>query len=240
MGNGIFYFKQFSVRHDKCAMKVGTDGVLLGAWCFSDDASQVLDIGTGSGLIAIMIAQRNSKCNIDAVEIDQESFNQASYNAANCKWSNRINMHHASFSKFCNHNNHKYDLIVSNPPWFSNSLMNPDPVRAAARHSSSLSMNDLITGVQKLLSDTGRYCTIMPVPESDTFIKSAASAGLFCRIITKVKPNPDRPAKRYLMEFQKISGETAISEIIVELDKRHRYSDEYKNLTKDFYLQFRY
>jgi tRNA1Val (adenine37-N6)-methyltransferase len=238
MSSGIFHFKQFSVRHDKCAMKVGTDGVLLGAWCFPDDAFKVLDIGTGSGLIAIMIAQRNSKCNIDAVEIDPASFHQASYNAANCKWSKRITIHHTSFSEFCSHSNNKYDLIVSNPPWFSNSLMNPDPVRAAARHSSSLSMNDLIEGVQKLLSDTGRYCTIMPVPESEKFIKNAGPAGLFCRIITKVLPNPDRPPKRYLMEFQKMSGETTVSEIIIELDKRHKYSGEYERLTKDFYQQF--
>jgi tRNA1Val (adenine37-N6)-methyltransferase len=240
MASDRFRFKQFTIYHDRCAMKVGTDGVLLGAWCNVDGAQTVLDVGTGSGLIAIMIAQRNHNCVVDAVEIDRPSFLQASENAAFCRWSKRINMHHMSFNDF--HKNHSkgYDLIVSNPPWFLNSLTNPDPVRSRARHSHSLSMEDLISGVKKLLTPRGRYCMIMPVTEAETFIEKATAVRLYCREITSVHPNPGKPAKRYLLEFIRDPGEIKRASLILELEKRHEYSDQFKNLTGDFYLSFRY
>ena len=240
MANDHFRFKQFTIYHDRCAMKVGTDGVLLGAWCDVDGAQTVMDVGTGSGLIAIMIAQRNHNCVVDAVEIDRPSFLQASENAAGCRWSKRINMHHISFNDFHKKHSNSYDLIVSNPPWFQNSLTNPDPVRSRARHSHSLSMEDLIAGVKKLLAPSGRYCMIMPVTEAEIFIEKSTAGGLHCRTITSVHPNPGKPAKRYLLEFKKEPGQIQRASLILELEKRHEYSDQFKNLTGDFYLSFRY
>ncbi len=235
-----FRFRQFTIYHDKCAMKVGTDGVLLGAWCNVEGAMAVLDVGTGSGLIALMVAQRNQNCIVDAIDIDRPSFLQASENAARCRWSKRIRMHHSSFNDYHNKHNKDYDLIVSNPPWFQNSLTNPDPVRSGARHSHSLSMDDLIYGVEKLLTSTGRYCMIMPVPEAEIFIEKATAGGLYCRKITSVHPNPEKPAKRYLLEFRRDPGQVERSQLILELEKRHKYSDQFKKLTGDFYLAFRY
>jgi tRNA1Val (adenine37-N6)-methyltransferase len=219
-------------------MKVGTDGVLLGAWCNVKNAGSVLDIGTGSGLIAIMQAQRNSKCFIDGVETDLESYSQAVSNANNCPWKSRIAMHHTSFQDYWMQCNKTYDMIVSNPPYFQNSLLNPSAERSAARHSHSLSMDDLIDGVITLLDPSGSYHMIMPVTEALIFIGKAEAKSLFCRKITSVLPNPGKSPKRLLMEFKHSKGDVENSELIIELGKRHEYSEEFKALTKDFYLYF--
>ncbi len=240
MGNSRFQFKQFDIYHDKCSMKVGTDGVLLGAWCNVEDSLRVLDIGTGSGLIAIMIAQRNSYCTVDAVEIDYASWIQASGNMSASPWHKRLKVHNISFQEFFMSSNHTYDLIVSNPPWFQNSLTTPLPERSLARHATSLTMEDIIEGVNKLLSPAGRYCMIMPVDEARLFIEKASKKELHCRKITSVIPNPGKSPKRYLMEFTTFKGDIKMSELVVELDKRHKYSNGFKELTKEFYLYFRY
>jgi tRNA1Val (adenine37-N6)-methyltransferase len=240
MAGTPFRFKQFDIDHDKCAMKVGTDGVLLGAWCDTKEAARVLDIGTGSGLIALMIAQRNAGCFIDAVEIDDASFLQAQANILRSPWESRIRIHHTSFQEFCTGKSASYDLIVSNPPFFQNSLQNPAAGRSVARHSTSLPVSDLISGILGLLVAGGRYCMIMPVPEARLFIGKAREMGLYCRVITAVIPNPGKPPKRLLLEFNLHDGEVKRSELIVELARRHEYSAEFKELTGDFYLQFRY
>lgn len=240
MADKPFRFRQFDIYHDKSAMKVGTDGVLLGAWCNVKNVSSALDVGTGSGLIAIMLAQRNRECLVSAVEIDRESCTEAKENAARCPWSERINISHSSFQEYYRKNDTTFDLIVSNPPYFQNSLLNPDPKRSVARHAGLLPVPDLITGVNKLLSKKGKYCMILPVPEAGLFIKTAAGEGLFCRKITTVIPNPGKPPGRYLMEFGKTKGEIEKDELIVELDERHKYSEDFKRLTGAFYLYFRY
>lgn len=240
MASAPFRFKQFDIYHDKCAMKVGTDGVLLGAWCNTGKAARVLDIGAGSGLIALMIAQRNAGCIIDAVEIDGASCLQAEANILRSPWKSRIRVHHISFQEFCIGKSATYDLIVSNPPFFQNSLQNPAPDRSVARHSTSLPVRDLISGIMGLLDAGGRYCMIMPVPEARKFIGKAQEKGLYCRAITSVIPNPGKPPKRLLLEFTRHDGELKSSELIVELGRRHEYSAEFKELTGDFYLRFRY
>jgi tRNA1Val (adenine37-N6)-methyltransferase len=219
-------------------MKVGTDGVLLGAWCNVSNAGSVLDIGTGSGLIAIMQAQRNTKCYVDAVEIDIESYRQAIMNAENSPWKSRIAMHHISFQDYWMQCNKKYDMIVANPPYFQNSLLNPAAERSAARHSHSLSMDELIEGVVNLMNTDGSYCMIMPVPEARMFIEKAGQKNLYCRKITSVLPNPGKSPKRLLMEFMLTMGGVTRDNLVIELGKRHEYSDEFKALTKDFYLYF--
>jgi tRNA1Val (adenine37-N6)-methyltransferase len=196
MANLPFRFRLFDIHHDKCAMKVGTDGVLLGAWCNIAGAERALDIGTGSGLIALMIAQRNPWCYIDAVEIDDASSRQAAGNVLQSPWKSRINIHHISFREFCSRSRDRYDLIVSNPPYFQNSLLNPEAQKSAARHASALPVSELITGVMDLLEPKGRYCMIMPVTEARLFIIRARENGLFCNLITSVLPNPGKPPQK--------------------------------------------
>jgi len=237
MPNDYFKFKQFTVFQDKCAMKVGTDGVLLGAWANCINAKTVLDIGTGTGLIALMIAQRcNAK--IDAVEIDEHAVIQASENVANSLWNDRINVIHQSFQDFINHSERKYSLIVSNPPYFQNSMVAPDHKRANARHNSELQLDEIIAGATRLLTDDGILSVILPYIEGTLFIVKASQKGLYCNRQTKVLPKPGREPKRLLLEFMKTKKPLVEQEIIIELNKRHSYSDAYKNLTKDFYLSF--
>ena len=237
----FFTFKQFKIYHDKCAMKVGTDGVLLGAWADCKNATNILDIGTGTGLIAIMLAQR-SDAQITAVEIVQEAFEQAIFNVNNTEWKARINVQNIRFQKFANNFNEQkkslFDLIVSNPPFFSNSLKPPKEKKKLAKHNDSLPFEDLIFGVNKLLSKNGKFAIILPFDAYENFIKLCLSVNLFCNKITFVKPNPKKEPKRVLMEFNKNKKELFTEILTIEIDKRNIYTAEYKEITKDFYLNF--
>lgn len=218
-------------------MKVGTDGVLLGAWANCENIEQVLDIGTGTGLIALMIAQRSSST-IDAVEIDEVTCKQAIDNVKRSPWKDRINIMHQSFQNFSKTTKKSYDLIVSNPPYFQNSLFAQDHKRTDARHNSNLELEDIISASMKLLNDKGKLNLILPYLEGTMFIVKAAEYGLYCVRQTKVLPKPKTEPKRLLLEFMKTKKPLDEQEIIIELNKRHEYSEAYKNLTKDFYLAF--
>ncbi|HAF27639.1 MAG TPA: tRNA (adenosine(37)-N6)-methyltransferase TrmM [Bacteroidales bacterium] len=237
MPNNYFKFKQFTVHQDKCAMKVGADGVLLGAWASCEHAQTILDIGTGTGLIALMLAQR-SNSSIDAIEIDADACKQAADNANKSPWKERINIINQSFQDFSKETNKNYDLIVSNPPYFQNSLVAPNPKRTDARHNSNLELEDIIMGSIKLLNENGKLNLILPYLEGNMFIVKAAEYNLFCVRQTKILPKPGAEPKRLLLEFMKTKKPLVEQEIIIELNKRHDYSDAYKNLTKDFYLAF--
>jgi tRNA1Val (adenine37-N6)-methyltransferase len=236
MPNKHFQFKQFTVVQDRCAMKVGTDGVLLGAWTKIEGAKKILDIGTGTGLIALMLAQR-SEAVIDGLEIDPSASKQADENIKNSPWHNRINIICGSFQNFSKLNK-QYDLIISNPPFFSNSLSAPDLLRTMARHNHNLSPAELFEGVVSLLHPKGKFCIIWPFAEYNLLSSFATEAGLFENRITRVFPTPGKPAKRIMIEFS--FSETAIAEtdLIIENHGRHKYSDYYINLTKDYYLKF--
>ncbi|MBU8891469.1 MAG: methyltransferase [Bacteroidales bacterium] len=237
MPNDYFKFKQFTIYQNKCAMKVGTDGVMLGAWANCEAAKNILDIGTGTGLIALMLAQR-SNANIDGIEIDETASGQAKENVENSIWKDRISIINVSFQNFSESVNYKYDLIVSNPPYFQNSLFASDEKRTDARHNSNLELEDIINGAMKLLKNEGVLSLTLPYLEGNIFILKASEKGLFCVRQTKVLPKPTHEPKRLLLEFMKIKKPLIEQEIIIELNKRHEYSDAYKNLTKDFYLAF--
>ena len=237
MANNYFKFKQFTVFQDRCAMKVGTDGVLLGAWADCENAKTILDIGTGTGLIALMLAQR-SPAHIDAIEIDQSASEQASENVTKSPWESRISVINKSLQQFTEQIDKKYDLIVSNPPFFQNSLYAPDQNRTNARHNASLEYEDILDASLKLLSNNGTLSLILPYLEGTMFIVKAAGKGLYCVRQTNVLPNPGKTPKRLLLEFAKSKKPLVEQEIIIELNKRHEYSDAYKNLTRDFYLKF--
>jgi len=236
MPNNYFSFKQFTVYQDKCTFKVGTDGVLLGAYADVSGVKNILDIGTGTGLIALMLAQR-SDTEITAIEPDKESFFQACSNVAASKWNNRISLLNTPLQNY-HPGSEKYDLIVSNPPFFSDSLKNPDPGKAAARHSILLNNKNLLSGASRLMAEGGRLQMIMPYAEGNILIAEAQEYGLFCNNILKIKPLPTSEIRRLILTFSRNRMKPRESFLTIEHGKRHEFTEEYKNLTKEFYLNF--
>jgi tRNA1Val (adenine37-N6)-methyltransferase len=235
MPNSYFRFKQFTIHQDRCAMKVGTDGVLLGAWTNIGEAKRILDIGTGTGLIALMLAQRSGAV-IDAIEIDRDAADQATENAKSSPWNEQIRIYHTSIQEYISQGQH-YDLIVTNPPYFYNALTAPDPKRTLARHNQQLGLSELLHGVKNLLTSDGRLGIILPVEVFDIFVGLAEKAGLYPSRKTLVTPSPAKLVKRILAEFSFYEIEALQSELIIEKYGRHVYSEEYIALTKDFYLK---
>ena len=233
-----FQFKQFRIIQERSAMKVGMDGVLLGAWADASGAERILDIGTGTGLIALMLAQRNASAQIEAIEIDQEAFQEAVLNAQQSPWNDKIQIENSSFQDFAERTDQKYDLIVSNPPFFANGLKAPKENRAQARHSDSLPLDILISGATNLLAENGRIALVLPV-ESLTEIKQLTlSNQLYISRLCRIKPNPLKPDFRILIELTHNECVTSEEHLMIEFEKHHDYTAEYKELTKDFYLKF--
>jgi tRNA1Val (adenine37-N6)-methyltransferase len=234
--NNWFEFKQFRVEQLKSAMKVGTDGVLLGAWTPVKDALRILDIGTGTGLIALMLAQR-SGARIDAVEIDEPACQEAEFNFEQSLWSDRLRVFHADFLKFAGSSDNTYDLIVTNPPFFVNSLKTNNATLAMARHNDMLSFDQLISGARKLLNSSGRLCVILPFVSFEEFRGSARLEGFYLHSRTVVIPKPGKLPKRILMEFS-LAADYPINDELTVLDRSGEYSDHYKELTAPYYPAF--
>lgn len=224
-------------------MKVGTDGVLLGAWVDVTGVKRILDIGTGTGLIAVMLAQR-SKAIIDAIEPEIDSYNQASENIEECPWKDQIHLFNIRLQDFQTDNTDKrsveeyYDLIVTNPPYFINSRKNPDDKRRVSRHTDNLSREELLAGIRLLLNKRGRFCVILPALEAELFIDIARKQNMFCTRKLKIKPVPEKDIKRVLMQFEWKEKPLDENLVVIETGGRHGYSDEYRELTKEFYLEF--
>jgi len=229
-----FDFKQFRVYQQKSAFKVGTDSVLLGAWADTSSASRVLDIGTGTGLLAMMVAQR-TKSKIIALEADRQSFEQAMQNIRICPWSDRIDVKNIRIQDYST--DFKFDLIVSNPPFFRKSLPNNDERVSGTRHDINLSLGELLNSVDRLIAANGRLCLVLPYAEAALFIAEAADHQLYCNKILRVKPRPSYPVIRMLMEFGKEKRVLQQSFLTIETT-RHVYTDEYKKLTSEYYLNF--
>lgn len=217
-------------------MKVGTDGVLLGAWADVEKANSILDIGTGSGLITLMLAQR-SKAIITAIDIDKNAVIQAKINAENSQWKDRIQILETDLLMFSNTINSKFDLIVSNPPFFKNSLETPEFARTIARHATTDFHNQIIISSLKLLTDNGKLCLILPVSEGNECIAFALKNGLFCSKKVTIFPKPTNAAKRLLIEFSKLNADCICSELVIESEVRHSYTKDFTALVKDFYLK---
>ncbi|MBN1414898.1 MAG: methyltransferase [Bacteroidales bacterium] len=216
-------------------MKVNTDGVLLGAWADVSNISRALDVGTGSGLIALMIAQRSDAV-IDAVEIDRQAYEQACANASRSPWKNRIFCYHDSFQHFASGLQTRYDLIVSNPPFFSNALKPADKRKSKARHDTGMTYEELLKGTSALLTTSGRFCAILPFSEKDNFSDLAHIYGLYNCRNTCVKTTPETSFSRVLMAFGKIPvTKTDRTEITIH-QANGRYSSDYIKITKDYYL----
>lgn len=234
--NKYFQFKQFRIDQHRAAMKVNTDGVLIGAWTQVDNVKNVLDIGTGTGLIALMLAQR-SNASITGIEIEPKAAEEATHNARHSKWNERITILPVSFQQFVATTELRFDLIVSNPPFFSNSAKNTNPDLSVARHNHLLPFGDIISGAFKMLTSHGRLSLILPSSAASGFILMAQKQGLFLHRITGVKPFPDKDVNRVLIEFGKQNQEVSDNEISVYDHSKKEYSTEFKLLTRDFYLK---
>jgi tRNA1Val (adenine37-N6)-methyltransferase len=237
MPNQEFAFKQFKIRQDKCAMKVGTDAVLLGSWVNTTNANTILDIGTGTGIIALMLAQRSNAI-IDAIDIDENAFLQANENVGASKWKEHIRVHHISLQQFSQEHPDKFDLIVSNPPYFVDSSKASEASRSNARHTDQLPYHHLLNGVLSLLNPQGKFYVILPTKESEQFRDLAEENKLFLTKLTRVITRTDKPEKRWLMRFEFTRKSFSEDSITIEADARHSYTDEYKELTKEYYLGF--
>ncbi len=231
----MFHFKQFQVSDDRCAMKVGTDGVLLGAWADVSAANKILDIGTGCGLIALMLAQRSHPdARITAVEINDDAFGQACENILSSPWCDRVVAVHSSIQHF--HPRDKFDLIVCNPPYFIDSLKPGESSRSQSRHaSSSLPFSELLGAVKDLLHDSGRFCSILPYDEGKIFILEAGKNSLFCTKKIMVKSKAGKHAERVLLEFAHHSQVTKQDFLTIRDDED--YSKQYFDLVSPFYLK---
>lgn len=303
MANPYFSFKQFTVWQEHAAMRVGTDGVLLGAWCdlsscvsvvIPDESTdrrqpenvcpadpsqildssnrdqtvwddhvqdereksvcgaqngadaetkkvgRVLDIGSGTGVIALMVAQRTSNAQIDAVEPDSGSCEDALRNFAESPWADRLHLHGVTLQEYvsCYAEKVQYDLIVSNPPYFVDSLKAPDPVRNAVRHAVSLPFEELLDGVKALLAEHGRFAVILPVTEGVLLEKLALERSLHCVRKCLVQTKPGVPPKRVMMEFGRKSVPLRSDLLIMETERQQEFTEEYRRLTRDFYLKF--
>ncbi len=234
----MFKFKQFSVNQDKCAMKVGTDGVLLGAWCpIDNNPKSILDIGTGTGIIALMLAQRTNANQIDALEIDENAFEQATENFDNSTFADRLYCYHAGLDEFIEEPEDEYDLIISNPPFFAEDFKSTDEGRNLARFLDAMPFEELIEAADLLLSENGVFAVIIPFKEEQNFIDLAADFELYPIKITRVRGTFTTPIIRTLVAFKRFELPVSIAdELIIEIE-RHQYTNEYIELTKDFYLK---
>lgn len=243
MSGDSFRFKEFTVHQSRSAMKVGTDGVIIGSWASvcGAEGSSILDIGSGTGLIALMVAQRNRGSVVDAVELDSGAAADAIYNFARSPFSERLRLYEGDFQSYaleCQRVGRRYDLIVSNPPYFNGTYKSIDSQRAAARHTELLPTEDLIDGVCRLLEPTsGCFAAIFPYVDAAIFIARAAAKGLYCTRLLEVYAKEGREAKRMAAEFSTVRTNDVVSERLVILGPSG-YSDQYKNLTSDFYIRF--
>jgi tRNA1Val (adenine37-N6)-methyltransferase len=219
-------------------MKIGTDGVLLGAWCpIDNNPYSILDIGAGTGILSLILAQRSNAEQIDAIEIDEEAYEQCVENFENSPWSDRLFCFHAGLDEFVEEPEDEYDIIISNPPFYSENYKTDDSQRDLARFQEAMPFEDLVEAADLLLSENGIFAVIIPYKEEERFIDLCAEVELFPVKVTRIKGSHSTPIVRSLLAFKRyeLSVLTA-DELVIEIN-RHEYTDDYINLTKDFYLK---
>jgi len=219
-------------------MKIGTDGVLLGAWCpIDNNPYSVLDIGSGTGILSLMLAQRSNAEQIDALEIDEDAYEQCVENFENSPWGDRLFCFHAGLDEFVEEPEDEYDLIVSNPPFYSEDYKSEITQRDLARFQDALPFEDLVEAADLLLSENGIFAVIIPYKEEQIFIDLCAEVELYPVKITRVKGTPTTEIKRSLLAFKRYELETIIADELVIETTRHQYTNDYINLTKEFYFK---
>ena len=232
----VFRFKQFTVVNDQAAMRVGTDGVLLGAWCNVDGAAHVLDVGTGTGVIALMVAQRNDAALIDAIDLDATAAEVCRINFAASPWAERLTAIHSDVNGY--NPGHGYDLIVCNPPFFGNGVLPQDSARSIARHNQTLTIEQLISNAARLLTATGRLAMVTSADACALVRRCVVQAGLQIQRTTQVCPVEGRPPKRVLWEIgaNVTAGEAVADTLCIENNNPRQYSARYLALCREFYL----
>jgi tRNA1Val (adenine37-N6)-methyltransferase len=234
MGKPHFSFKQFSLAQDRCAMKVGTDGVALGAWTPVAGVRRILDIGTGTGLIALMLAQRSEpQCQIVAVELDADAAAQAAENVAHSPWSQRIQVVAAAIQDL---QAEPFDLIVSNPPFFVHGQPFACSARQQARHTSTLSHVELLQHALRLMTPSGRMALVLPIGEAERFMDLAAQSGLGVELGQRLIPRPGKDSNRFLLLLSRCNGRNIANDIVI-CSESGDYSDIYGGMVRDFYLK---
>ena len=233
----MFNFKQFQVNQERCAMKIGTDGVLLGAWTpLINNPFNVLDIGAGTGILSLMLAQRSNAEQIDAIEIDEDAYEQCVENFEASPWGDKLFCFHAGLDEFVDEPEDEYDLIISNPPFYTDDYKSDNTSRDLARFEDALPFEELIEAAALLLSDNGIFSVIIPYKEEERFVDMCKELDLFPLKITRVKGTPTSEIKRSLLAFCRMEQTPLIDELVIEIS-RHNYTPEYIELTKEFYLK---
>lgn len=234
----MFHFKKFSIDDSTAAMKIGTDSVLLGAWVPCENETRILDIGTGSGILALMMAQRNQNTEIDAVEIDHYAAELALKNVNLSPWSNQIHIINSSVQEFSAKEHNKYSLIISNPPFFTDSLKAPDKARSLARHNDNLPVIDLLSITSKLLTQDGKAAFIIPADAFENWATKAENLSLFPANILKVKSSPKHQPHRVMVVFIRKNKPLLSDSQLSIYNPKGIYTNEYRELTREFYLNF--
>lgn len=230
-----FHFKQFSINHDLCAMKVGTDSVLLGAWADCGKARHILDVGTGSGILAIMAAQRNPCARITGLEIDPQAVEQAVQNAATSPWSERIHILHGDIRTW--QTEEQFDCILCNPPFYTNGMQSPAALRNQARQTACLSFEDLIRACAKRLTEQGMFHVILPAESCDSFTQLCWENNLHLKTKVWVHTKENKAAKRVLLTYSRERCNFPIGEKLIMKTPDNEATEEYRKLTGDFYLK---
>ena len=241
MANHYFQFKQFTVQQEHCAMKVTTDACLFGAWCADvvhrqqTTVNHLLDIGTGTGLLSLFIAQKNNANFIDAVEIDNSAATEAAVNFQASPWKERLLIHQTAIQQFAPSSHKAYDFIISNPPFFNNDLKSNDHKRNLALHSEELSLKELLYAIKTHLTSTGKFAVLLPYHRSDYFEKLAGEYPFYIEEKLSIKQTPQHSFFRTMLLFSATKTQTATKEIIIK-DGFNDYSTAFKDLLKDYYL----
>lgn len=236
MSNDFFRFKQFTVHQADCAMKVGTDGVLLGAWhAIGGQPAHILDVGTGTGLIALMLAQRFGSATVTAIEIDSDAARQAQRNIAESPFAEKISIVNTAFQDY-EAEDGQFDLIVSNPPYFCNALENPDAARATARHASSLSFRCLISRAARMLNEKGEFAVILPTESVGAFLSEACISGFHLTAHTAVKTVERKQPSRHMLLLAKRPPADIMEETVCLQNPDGSRSEWYQKQTEEFYL----
>lgn len=237
-GRNYFKFKKFEIIQAQSTMKVNTDAILLGSWARVEDCLNILDIGTGTGVIALMVAQRAENAKVTGVEIEEKSFLEASTNVDNSIFANRTSIVHDSIQNFSQVYKESFDHIVSNPPFFTGGTFSSNENKANVRHAIKLSHGDLLNAVTDLLSENGKFSVILPYIEGYRFVELAERSGLHTSKITEVRPRLSKSIERLLIEFTRVEKTKNMDEILIYHKESKNYADDFKALTKDFYLHF--
>jgi len=232
-----FHFKQFDIQQAEGVMKVGTDGVLLGAWASHPAPTSILDIGSGTGVISIMLAQRFENAKITGIEISEIANTLANQNMQASPWKERLHNQLLSFQDFHQNSTEQFDLIITNPPFFTGGTLSDSPLRNQMRQTVKLPHGDLLTGVRKLLSDNGILCLILPTIEGLRFAELAATYNFYLKEKIEVTSAPNKPVERLLLAFTKQKLQTTlVKPLLIQFEQRNDWTREYWELTGAFYL----